>query len=375
MTDTTSQSLLDSLWESIEPSVLARPNRSGPVSFAGMGELSRESLDAADIDNDTEPEENLLPRKRMIDPAIWSDPDVGSLSDRAFKLFVCLVSNADDDGRLVLDPRQLRHLAWGFVDEPPALSIVLDALTEVSDALRSFVTWEQDGQTFGCFLKWHLWQAVPKPSASQIPMPPGYQLAPSSTGRLCYQSLTARPPLPDYAEAIPELSGSGSVAVRELSGSGSVAVSLKERKKERKKEEREDCFAAQDARASSGEFALAPPDGSPKERKRRGAPRLTAAQTVFQKITGFLPKKEFQPRFDAACADIGEDELGKRISAWVNAKCNPANYVGMLEAIETGQMPAPRKPGAPKAIAPGSPRRSKFAPPNSSESDIAKLAK
>jgi len=55
-----------------------------------------------------------MPRRRMIDPAIWDDPDVGELGPQEFRLFIGCISLADDEGRLDADPRFLRKVFFGF---------------------------------------------------------------------------------------------------------------------------------------------------------------------------------------------------------------------------------------------------------------------
>lgn len=48
-----------------------------------------------------------MPRRRMIDPQIWRNEKVGSLSDAGRVLFIGIFSQADDDGRLKASPRYL----------------------------------------------------------------------------------------------------------------------------------------------------------------------------------------------------------------------------------------------------------------------------
>jgi len=53
-----------------------------------------------------------MPRKRMIDPGIWTDPDVMKLTDLALIVFVGLISHADDEGINELDARSF-HFRLG----------------------------------------------------------------------------------------------------------------------------------------------------------------------------------------------------------------------------------------------------------------------
>jgi len=45
-----------------------------------------------------------MPRRRMIDPEIWRNEKIGSLSDAGRLLFIGIFSQADDDGRLKASP-------------------------------------------------------------------------------------------------------------------------------------------------------------------------------------------------------------------------------------------------------------------------------
>jgi len=50
-----------------------------------------------------------MPRKRQIDPAIWTSPQFMALSCVECQLlFIGMISNADDEGRLHADPRYLK---------------------------------------------------------------------------------------------------------------------------------------------------------------------------------------------------------------------------------------------------------------------------
>ena len=49
-----------------------------------------------------------MPRRRMVDPQIWRNEKIGSLTDAGRLLFIGLFSQADDDGRLKASPGFLR---------------------------------------------------------------------------------------------------------------------------------------------------------------------------------------------------------------------------------------------------------------------------
>ena len=55
-----------------------------------------------------------MPRIRTLKPEALQHRKVGRLSDRAFRLWVACITQADDDGRLVFDADQFRVLVWGY---------------------------------------------------------------------------------------------------------------------------------------------------------------------------------------------------------------------------------------------------------------------
>ena len=53
-----------------------------------------------------------MPRIRTIKPEALQHRKVGPLSDRAFRVWIVLITQADDEGRLVCEASQVR--VWGF---------------------------------------------------------------------------------------------------------------------------------------------------------------------------------------------------------------------------------------------------------------------
>ena len=58
----------------------------------------------------------IRPRIRSLKPEAFQHRKVGRLSDRAFRLWVGMLCQADDHGRLVADIDQLRVLIFGYQD-------------------------------------------------------------------------------------------------------------------------------------------------------------------------------------------------------------------------------------------------------------------
>ena len=150
-----------------------------------------------------------MARRRIIDPSIWNDEDVASLSDGAFRVFVACISVADDEGRVHGSARFLRSIAFSL---RPRVSVtkVDTYLTEIARQVRSFHRYEVDGRQYIQLLNWNKWQTIQKPVPSQIPSDP--KLPQSSTLLVQYQYATGTVPVP-LARAL-----RGSTRGREVQG-------------------------------------------------------------------------------------------------------------------------------------------------------------
>jgi hypothetical protein len=112
-----------------------------------------------------------MARRRMIDPSIWEDPDVGELDDGAWRLFVALISNADDEGRLEIDLRHLRRQVFGY--QPSRTERDVERmLDDIGRACRNVRFYEFGGRRYCALLKWREYQSINKPTRSKLPAPP-----------------------------------------------------------------------------------------------------------------------------------------------------------------------------------------------------------
>jgi hypothetical protein len=111
-----------------------------------------------------------MARKRMIDPAIWEDPTVGSLSIPARLLFIGLISHADDEGRLDVEPRYLRRAVFGFDDDVSCVDVsrYLDEIAQ----LRGVVFYSVDERRLASLTNWRRYQYIQKAQTSRLPAPP-----------------------------------------------------------------------------------------------------------------------------------------------------------------------------------------------------------
>lgn len=122
-----------------------------------------------------------MARKRMIDPSFWEDPTIGSLSIPARLLFIGMMSHADDEGRLEVEPRYIRRAVFGFDEDVPT-GVVVAFLDEIRTTCRGVRFYEVDGRALASFTNWKRYQYIQKPQASKLPPPP---------------ELTATVPVPD----------------------------------------------------------------------------------------------------------------------------------------------------------------------------------
>jgi hypothetical protein len=118
----------------------------------------------------------VMARRRMIDPTIWDDEDVGSLSDGAFRLFVACISSADDDGKLEGSAIRLRGVAFRFRSiSVPRVQIYLNELTA---KVRSVQRYFANGREYIRLANWAKYQTIraDKRLDSHLPdplLPPG----------------------------------------------------------------------------------------------------------------------------------------------------------------------------------------------------------
>lgn len=108
-----------------------------------------------------------MPRIRTIKPEALQHRKVGRLSDRAFRLWIAMLTQADDHGRFIADTEQLRVVAFAY--HPPIKGAQVEAaLDEVASSglVRLYVV---DGVRYGDFPSWHEHQKVSHPMDSKLP--------------------------------------------------------------------------------------------------------------------------------------------------------------------------------------------------------------
>jgi len=111
-----------------------------------------------------------MARKRMIDPKIWTSSDFINLTIRQRLLFIGIISNADDRGRLEGDPRSVKAKIFPADDFPTdEIQKDLDALTK-SDMIVLYQV-KNSTHTYLQVVNFHRYQYIKKPQKSTIPIP------------------------------------------------------------------------------------------------------------------------------------------------------------------------------------------------------------
>lgn len=117
-----------------------------------------------------------MARKRMLDPGIWDSEQVMKLSPAQFKLYVYLISQADDEGRVKSTPAMMRSRVHPVTEYP--LEKFIEDLDDVV-ASRLVVRYGEGGQ-YIAHPKWKMYQKIDRPTKSLIPAPPSDEPKPEA---------------------------------------------------------------------------------------------------------------------------------------------------------------------------------------------------
>jgi hypothetical protein len=112
----------------------------------------------------------LMPRIRTLKPEHRQHRKVGMLSDRQYRLWVGMLTEADDDGRLVAHAEQLRALVFPYFRSVSAEDI--EAALQAIVKLGLVRLYEVRGTRYAVFDSWHEHQRINRPLPSKLPTPP-----------------------------------------------------------------------------------------------------------------------------------------------------------------------------------------------------------
>jgi hypothetical protein len=108
-------------------------------------------------------------RIRSVKPDIWQDEEFGNASHEARLLFIGLITQADDEGRLNGASRLLWSLIYPWEDfNPDALEGWLGEL----EMARLIQRYEKDGRIYVSLVNWGKHQKISHPTPSKLPKPP-----------------------------------------------------------------------------------------------------------------------------------------------------------------------------------------------------------
>src|SRR3990167_6543253 len=110
---------------------------------------------------------DAMPRIRTLKPECLQHRKVGKLHYRAFRLWVAMILQADDEGRLVADLEQLRAVVFAYHARVKITDIdaALGELTRVGLVRR----YTLDGVAYADFPSWHDHQKIDRPRPSMLP--------------------------------------------------------------------------------------------------------------------------------------------------------------------------------------------------------------
>gem|GEM_PF-1923241 len=115
-----------------------------------------------------------MARKRMIDPRIWDSEQVMSLTDSQFKLYIYLISQADDEGRVKISISLFKSRLYphGKYKNQGVLND-LSVITH-GGLIECYSVQSEDGKKECFYLhhpNWLLYQKINRPTPSIIPNP------------------------------------------------------------------------------------------------------------------------------------------------------------------------------------------------------------
>lgn len=113
---------------------------------------------------------NRMARRRMISPDIWQDPWFGKLSHTERIFFIGIISNCDDEGRILGEAPFLRSRI--FVYEDVALDTIDNMLEKFKNTNSNFCLYSSNGSKYIALKKWSRYQKPEHASPSILPKPP-----------------------------------------------------------------------------------------------------------------------------------------------------------------------------------------------------------
>jgi hypothetical protein len=112
-----------------------------------------------------------MARKRMIDPSFWIDEKLGTVEPFVRLLFMGLISQADDEGRLNGHPALIKSLIFPYDHEITIESVESWLVLLSSPDRKLIVRYEVDHQKYILIPNFKKHQTINKPQKSKLPEP------------------------------------------------------------------------------------------------------------------------------------------------------------------------------------------------------------
>lgn len=112
----------------------------------------------------------LMARKRMIDPDFWSDEALGACNPLTRLLFMGLISQADDEGRLRGTPALIRSQVFPYDEDVTAAAVA--AMIDTLAGFGLIVPYDVERQRYIHVVNFTKHQTINKPTPSRLPPPP-----------------------------------------------------------------------------------------------------------------------------------------------------------------------------------------------------------
>lgn len=118
-----------------------------------------------------------MPRQRMIKPEMWASEQINQLDLFQFKVFIGLISAADDEGRLKANPALIASYIFPISEDIGLQTKIRDAVIQIENIRDE----GDDSPLIGLYQigkipyiyhpKWHIHQRIPKSTKSKTALP------------------------------------------------------------------------------------------------------------------------------------------------------------------------------------------------------------
>lgn len=112
----------------------------------------------------------MATRRRTVQPNIWQDTEFGLLSPLAQLIFVGLITQADDEGRLNGHPAIISSMLFPY--RTVNLDDVMDAMSEIERRMRNIIFYQVEGQMYIQFINWLKHQTLREDRCTKSIFPP-----------------------------------------------------------------------------------------------------------------------------------------------------------------------------------------------------------